>query len=147
MRRGNRDAFGSFFPLNGGPSIDDDLHRHDPPWNKWDHPYSYDPFTAWGGPDKAANGSDWSDRLFQFDYEKTSRIGKEVFDGAGDMRWFGAGMSGEKAERFLRLWHDDPSIVLTRVIEYCNVSNGYPTWCLVYRHDVKASQNKASEQS
>lgn len=115
--------------------LDSDLHRHNPPHTKRSHPYSYDPFTVYGGPNTGANGSVYTDRLWQWDHGKTQRIGKEVFEDGGDFHWFGSSLRPGKVQAFLRRWNDDESIVLTRVVEYCNASTGYPTWLLVYRTD------------
>lgn len=111
---------------------DSDLHRSNPPRTKHEWPYAYDPFTVWGAQGQGANDSVYTDRLYQWDYEKTDRIGKEIF-GTGVMGWFGQNMDPERVQTFLRRWHDDDTIILTRVVEFCNASNGYPTWLLVYR--------------
>ena len=122
------ERFGGFF-LEEEDNRDADLgFQHSPRHTKQSHPYSYDPFTIYGGPDTRANGSCYTDRLYQWDRAKTERIGKEVF---GDGFWFGPNMDPDKVQTFLRRWHDDDTLVLTRVAEFCD-GGGYPTWLLVW---------------
>lgn len=110
--------------IDRGPHPDDDLDRQSPPRTKSSHPYSYDPFTVWGGSSKECNGSEYTDRLAEW-YPKYHEIGRRIF---GDRRWFGTHCHGEKIEEFLRELRSDPTLKLTRVVEYCNVSSGYPVW-------------------
>jgi hypothetical protein len=111
-------------------NTDDDLMRNNPVRTKAEYPYSYDPFTTWGGPSEDCNGSVYTDRLRDWDYDKTQRIGDEVFGRSGN--WFGRGLNPKKVELFLQRWMDEPALRLTRVVEYCNVSTGYPVWRLDY---------------
>lgn len=137
MRRNNLDQYvdpsGRSYPRF---DRDSDLQRSNPPRTRHSHPYSYDPFTIYGGQGRDANGSVYTDRLYQWDHEKTRRIGAEVFGEKG--YWFGQNLNPDLVQTFLRRWHDDDTIILTRVVEYCNASNGYPTWLLVYRTTKKA---------
>jgi hypothetical protein len=107
---------------------DSDLDRSDPPRSKHEFPYSYDPFTVWGGYRLSCNASVFSDRIFQWDGEKTRLLGKEIF---GRGTWFGAGLDPTKVELFLQRWLDDSTIRLTRVVEYCS-QGGFPVWRLDY---------------
>lgn len=91
---------------------------------KYTHPYSYDPFVLWKGKGDA-NGSVYTDRLYQWDYEKADRLGKKHMPGK---RWDNAQPS--QIEAFLREYLDAPDLKLVKIIEYCNVSNGYPVWRL-----------------
>ncbi len=109
---------------------DDDLERSAPPRTRLTHPYSYDPFTVWGGKNEKCNNSVYSDRMRQWDYEKYNRIGQALFN-TGDMAWFNTG-NAKKIEQFLREYNGDNTLELTRVVEYCNVSTGYPVWRLDY---------------
>lgn len=120
------------FLVEKGPDPDADLHRQHPPRTKYSHPYSYDPFTVWGAASKECNGSEYTDRLAEW-YPKYREIGLRIFDGYH--RWFGSGCSGEKIEAFLRELMDDPTLTLTRVVEYCNASSGYPVWRVDFKSE------------
>ncbi|MEK2647377.1 hypothetical protein [Bdellovibrio sp. BCCA] len=111
--------------------IDKDLVRSNPPRTKQEFPYSFDPFTIWGGPSPKCNATDWTDCLHSFDSQKYSSAGKEVF---GDGRWFGEGLNGKKVQQFLNAYYGRNDLILTRVIEYCNMSTQYITYRIDY-HD------------
>lgn len=112
---------------------DSDLTRDDPIRTKQSHPYSYDPFTIWGypGPSKKCNASDYTDRLHQWDYRKYDSIAREVYT-EGARPFDSHHCRGDLIEVFLQKYHNDPTIKLLRVIEYCDASSGYPTWRLDY---------------
>ena len=110
---------------------DDDLERSNPPRTRITHPYSYDPFTIWGGKNRKCNNSVYTDRMSQWDYKKFEETGLKVFGDKGSLGWFNTG-NGKKVEQFLRKYNGDNSLELTRIVEYCNVSNGYPVWRLDY---------------
>jgi hypothetical protein len=116
------------------PERDADLQRHDPPRTKASDPYSFDPYTIWGfaGPNPQCNATDWTDRLWEWNYAKCERLTKEVYP-PGSMPFSDYGCRGDLIQEFLRRYHDDESIVLLRVIAYCNASNGFPLWRLDYK--------------
>ncbi len=124
------------------PRGDEDLGpRHDPPWTKQSHPYSYDPFTIWGEPrpSKECNGSDYTDRLDQWDSAKYARLARKHYssDTNSYERPFDShNCKGHLIERFLRDWYDDPKLKLLRVVEYCHPYTGYQTWRLDYASEV-----------
>lgn len=128
----SHDEFG--YHLEPVDTRDSDLDRRDPPRRKHDHnyTYSYDPFTIWGhaGPNERCNGSEWTDRLWEFDYSKAERLAARIY--AGARPFDNHSCRGDLVEQFLREWHEDPVLELLRVIEYCNPSTGYPTWRLDY---------------
>lgn len=111
--------------------VDQDLQRHDPPHTKEEWPYSYDPFSTWGGPSDHCNGSVYTDRMSDWAHDKFKELGQKIF---GTGPWFNTGCSPQKVEQFLREYTGNDRITLTRVVEYCNVATGYPTWRLDY-HD------------
>jgi len=117
--------------------VDNDLTRSNPPRGRLSYPYSYDPFTVWGKRDETSNASVWTDRLLQWNYRKFRVLGKRVWKTGGEMVWFNNMKKGnaEKVERFLRLYYNNPTIKLTRIVEYCNASNGFPVWHLIYRNE------------
>lgn len=116
-----------------------DLHpRHDPPWRKSDHPYNYDPFTIWGEPrpSKACNGTDYTDRLDQWDHTKYAQLAAKHYQSgtASYERPFDSHhCKGDLIEAFLRDWYADPKLKLLRVIEYCHPYSGFQTWRLDYQ--------------
>jgi hypothetical protein len=115
--------------------FDDDLSRHDPPWTKKDHPYNYDPFTIWGGPSKEHNGTDYTDRLDEWDPAKYTRLAAKHYQSGTSSyeRPFDSyNCKSHLIQAFLRDWHDDPKLRLTRVVEYCHPHTGYQTWRLDY---------------
>jgi hypothetical protein len=90
------------------------------------HPYSYDGFiTHRLGKNEEANDTIYSDRLLQQDFKKHNELCKKHFGNEGQY-WYDR--TPEKIEAFLRDWCDAPKLKLVFVMEYCNVSNGYPTW-------------------
>lgn len=94
------------------------------------HPYNYDGFVQWrGGPNSAANGTIYSDRLLQWDYDKHNLLCKKHFGNRG--QWWNQ-REPEKIEAFLRDWCDEPNLKLILVMEYCNQSSGYPCWRFDY---------------
>ena len=113
---------------------DSDLQRCDPPRTKRTHPYSYDPFTVWGGPSKKCTGSVYTDRMSCWKPDAYREIGDRIF---GKGRWFGEGCNGQKIEQFLQEYNENPRLRLLRVVEYCNASSGYPTWRLDYYEESK----------
>ncbi len=126
---------GSWSSYLGLPNpADADLHQNTPLRTPQTHPYSYDPFTVWGGPDESCNGSVYTDRMSQWDYQKYSKLGQEVFGNQGEMRWF-TDYGPEAVEKFMRLYFGNETVKLTRIVEYCNLSTGYPLWRLDYHSE------------
>ena len=78
-------------------------------------------------PDTKANGTVYTDRLLQWDFAKHDRLCEKHF---GDTGQYWDRRDPNLIANFLRDWYDNPEIVLCEVIEYCNVSTGYPTWRL-----------------
>lgn len=92
---------------------------------KYTHPYSYDGFVLWMSkeysPTQAA-GTVYSDRLYEWDYEKAVRLGKQH----EIKRWDNT--DPKRIEAFLRDWNENPRLRLVLVMEYCNHASGYPCW-------------------
>ena len=98
---------------------------------KQERPYSYSGFVQWrGGENAEANGTIYSDRLLQWDYEKHNRLCHKHFGNEG--QWWNR-REPSKIEAFLRDWCDDQSLKLILVMEYCNVASGYPCWRFDYK--------------
>lgn len=133
-----RSVYGTIWQYAGGV----DEHGRPVQRTKESHPYNYDGFVQERcGENREANATVYTDRLLQWDYDKTRALAKKHFkdtgiDDGGDY-W---GQRRAKAiEGFLREWNDDPTIRVILVMEYCNVSNGYPpVWRIDY-HTSKAN--------
>jgi len=104
------------------------VDEHDKPVKrtKQTHPYSYDGFVQWrGGKNNEATSTIYSDRLLQWDFAKHDELCQKHFGNKGQ---YWNNREPEKIEAFLRDWVDDQNLKLILVMEYCNVSNGYPCW-------------------
>lgn len=105
----------------------DGFMRHHPPRTKWSHPYSYDPievvFTCGD-----ATGSAYTDRMTSWDYTKFyDELGK-LNKGKGEMSF--SWSNRELVQKFCRRYFNDKSMTITRVVEMCNQSTGYPLWLI-----------------
>lgn len=91
-------------------------------------PYTYDGFVTYrNGENKECTGTVYTDRLLQQDYDKTRKLIAKHFDDKGD---YWDVRPPEKIQSFLQEWLNEPSLKLVLIMEYCNVSNGYPVWRL-----------------
>jgi hypothetical protein len=97
--------------------------------SRHEYPYSYSPRILFGNEDKVS-GSVYSDRLYQWDSKK--------YDSLCEKHWGNRGQhfaerctEPKKIEEFLSDYLGK-KITLTMVVEWCNVSNGYPLWSLHY---------------
>lgn len=96
---------------------------------KFDHPYSYDGFVTYrNGKNEEATGTVYSDRLLQWDYEKTRKLMKKHFGNTSD---YYSERNPEKIEKFLSEYMGK-KIKIIFIMEYCNVSSGYPLWRFDY---------------
>jgi len=103
---------------------------------KREYPYSYDGFVTWrGGENSEVNNTIYSDRLLQWDYDKYNKLSEKHFGNQGQIFF---DRSPEKIQSFLRDWCNSPKLKLILVMEYCNVSSGYPCW----RFDFHQPQEK-----
>lgn len=101
-----------------------------PERTKWSHPYSYDPFIVWFGNAKRGDSAVYSDRLWQWNYDKCRSSIDAVRSKDANQRFDNSNPS--QVEEFLSLYYDKP-IKLTAIVEGCNVSNGYPYWVFYFR--------------
>ena len=88
------------------------------------HPYSYSPFIVWGE-EKDNETVQYSDRLYQQNFELTEKLCKTHF---GDRGQHFNNRNPELIESFLKERLDRPNLKLHMIVEWCNVSNGYPYW-------------------
>lgn len=100
--------------------------------NKMWKRYSYDPFIIMENKNVKSNGTVYSDRLYSWDYKKHNRLCMIHFGNIGQLWDERSRKTPEKVEKFLRDYFDDDTIVLGRVIEYCNKSTGFPVWRIDY---------------
>ena len=101
---------------------------------KYTHPYSYDGFVTFrNGKNEEVNHTVYSDRIVQWDYKKARKLMKKHFGNEGD---YYTDRSPDKIESFLKEYFGK-ELKLILVMEYCNVSSGYPVW----RFDLKIEPN------
>lgn len=102
---------------------------------KFTNPYGYDGFVQERcGENHEANGTVYTDRLLQWDYDKTRKLIKKHFkdtgiDVGGD---YWDKRPAKAVEGFLREWLEKPELKVILIMEYCNLSNGYPVWRIDY---------------
>jgi hypothetical protein len=97
------------------------------------HPYSYDSFVIWNSGEQATS-SIYSDRLFTWDHDKHDELCIKHFDNVSQ-QW--GNRNPNSITLFLRDWTGSEELMLTRIVEYCNVSSGYPCWRLDYALSIK----------
>lgn len=118
----------------GGGPIDE--HGKVVSRTKSSHPYSYDGFVVHRfGENKEATGTVYSDRMWEWDNKKHDRLRQEHFGDRAQLRW--SQDDPKKIEQFLRDYLGYPDLKLILVMEYCNVSNGYPCWRFDYNSGKK----------
>lgn len=109
-----------FINLNGRP-----IER-----TPFSHPYNYDEYVCWI--DESFNRDKceavYSDRLYQWDYEKYHKCCKEVFK--NQAQYFDK-RNPEEIEEFLSMYFEK-NIKLTAVVQGCNQATGYPYWVFFY---------------
>ncbi len=97
---------------------------------KLSHPYSYDGFVQWrGGENDEASSTIYSDRLLLWDREKYNKLSVKHFGNEGQ---YWDNRNPKIIEAFLQDWTDNEELKLILVMEYCNVSSGYPVWRFDY---------------
>lgn len=111
--------------------------RH-PQWTPWSHPYNFDDYILWEKGQGKGDGSAYSDRMQQWDWEKYQSCWKQAFDERQDFA------DPEKTTKFLRLYYDDPELELIRVIATVNHASGYPLWCFIWKEG--AAKKKARKE-
>lgn len=107
-----------------------DLDGNEIKRNPFSHPYNYDEYVIWKDEsfDKEKYSAVYSDRLYQWDYEKYNRCCKEVFENQGQQFYQ---REPKEIERFLSMYFDK-EIKLTAIMQGCNQSSGFPYWIFLY---------------
>ena len=97
------------------------------------YPYNYDEYVIWK--DKIFNEEEcsavYSDRLFQWDYEKYNKCCQEVFKNQGQQFYE---REPKEIEKFLGMYFEK-EIKLTAITQGCNQSSGYPYWVFFYKEN------------
>ena len=93
-------------------------------------PYSYDPFVlyraiGYAEMDVKSMFCEYSDRLLTRDWDKHNTLCMKHFGDEGQS-W--SEREPSHIQAFLRDYLEAPDLVLTMIIQSCNVSNGYPVW-------------------
>jgi len=95
------------------------------------HPYSFDGYVTYrNGTNEEVNGTVYSDRLQQWDYQKTENLKQKHFGNKGD---YYDNRTPEQIEAFLSEYFEKP-VKIIFIMKYCNFSSGYPTWRFDYKH-------------
>jgi hypothetical protein len=114
-------SYGHYYSTHGY----EDLQGRPVSKTKSSHPYSYDAFVTHRlGDNHEINNTIYSDRLLQWDYDKTRKLMKKHFGNDGD---YYHSRKPHEIENFLSDWLNK-DVKLIVVMEGCNVSNGYPYW-------------------
>lgn len=101
--------------------------------NKWDHPYSYDPFVLWGdftGKSFPDQNCIYTDRMYSWNPEKFKDLCEKWFKKPYIGHW--DNLEPAEIEGFLKDFLDKPNLILFRIMECCHLSRGYPIWMLFY---------------
>lgn len=72
----------------------------------------------------------YSDRLLQWDYEKHNSLCKKYFGNEGQ---YWSGRDPKTIEKFLQDYLEKPNLVLCKIEQLENQSNGYPYWRFDYK--------------
>ena len=97
------------------------------------HPYSYEPFVQWiDDYNKEKGHTVYSDRMFQWDSEKYNKCCDEIFGNHGQ---YFDNRNPDKINQFLNKYFGK-EVKLTAILQYCNVSTGFPYWRFIYEGDV-----------
>ena len=89
-------------------------------------PYSYDGFILHRfGPNSEVDSTIYSDRFKLWDNEKFNLLKEKYFKNKGD---YWPTSEPELIEKFLQEFFDKSDLKLIFIMEYCNISSGYPYW-------------------
>jgi hypothetical protein len=70
----------------------------------------------------------YSDRMMDWDFEKFTRCASE----AGIKGQYFSGNTPNQAQNFIRLYYNNPNLILVKVVQYNNAATGYPIWYFVW---------------
>lgn len=111
----------------------------------YSNPYNYDTFVQWSGECTQGGHSVYSDRLYQWDWEKYNRCCMEVWGNQGQ---YFDNRTPEDINKFLNLYFGE-EVKLTTILQGCNQSTGFPYWCFIYEkeNEEKERERKMSDHS
>ena len=90
------------------------------------HPYSYDGYVIYrNGKNSEVTGSCYSDRMYQWNYEKFNKCCMDIFGNKG--QYFDS-RDPNLIEKFLQKYFDKSNLKLIYIMQWCNQSSGYPLW-------------------
>lgn len=123
--------------------------RH-PQRTKWTHPYAFDSFIVWEKSKVEGKGlqygSAYHDRMIMWGSDNYYKCLKKVWPEPERLDF----KDSKRVEKFLRLYFKDRKLALIRIIEECNVSNGYSVFCFIWKsgkRKVKAGKKPVAEES
>lgn len=94
---------------------------------KYDYPYSYDGFIVNRlAPNSEANNTIYSDKFNIFNKEKYKKLKEKYFPNDGD--YWPVNNEPLVIQNFLREFFDNKDLKLVFIMEYCNLTTGYPYW-------------------
>lgn len=93
--------------------------------SKYSHPYSYSPIIIFGEDNGKEQECVYSDRMFQWDYEKTEKLLMKYF---GKPSQYFNDKDPAIVEKFLQERFGYHNLKLLMIVEWCNVATGYPLW-------------------
>jgi len=98
--------------------------------SKSEHPYNYQSFELFSNGEKGER-SMYSDRMYSWDADKYNRCCHAIWGDHGQR--FDLSRTPKEIEHFLRLYVDDDTLVLTRIVEDCSPASGSPTWHFAFK--------------
>lgn len=126
----------------GGGHID----RHGNPVKKtpFSHPYSYDCFVKQRfGPNEDIESSIYTDRMFQWDWDKMNKAQDVVRKRKGWKDCFNwSNLTKEDLDALIQYYWDNPNLEMVLFEECCNVSSGYPIWIVSFKDNSKKEEEK-----
>ena len=93
--------------------------------SKFERQYDYSPIIIFGDDTGEETETVYSDRMLQWDYKKTDKLLMKHF---GKRSQHFNDKDPALVEKFLQERFDYPNLKLLMIVEWCNVSNGYPYW-------------------
>lgn len=99
-------------------------------YTKYDHPYSYSPFFLFGDHESIEGANcDYTDRYQLWDKERYDRAIKAM---GKERRW--DQHTPAEYNKFVKAYYGE-NYEVVGVVEWCNVSNGYPCWSIHFKEN------------
>lgn len=128
---------GAVYRYSEGVQINTDAYGNAVERSKHEHPYSYSPHVQWQADDKTLAWAKLAnDKLCYTDTDKImtswTRCNSLMRKHFGNEGQYWTDRDPKAIEAFMRDWTECPDIVLLKVTDYCNASNGYPYWEMMW---------------